>query len=247
MSTRGLCGRRLQRLDAGPPMAAFRKMGEKLGIVEKPDLLEQVGPEALYFEPLTATRARARALVERTRAHSALALAGEGVEEADQKEIRGMEREINQLTQAEKKIQKEIQRPRRKGTTRSARAVRARARFGLTRLRTRRYAGEAVKVLAREIVRTRRCKEKMCVGVRSRASCRTARVLSLANGRRYTGRAALNSTLMQLTTQVAIVKAAGCMQKSTEVRGPAACPRVGSRARQGSRSSARVTPPQLMS
>merc|ERR1712185_887305 len=81
----------------------------------------------------------------------------------------------------------------------------------------------------------------MCVGVRSRASCRTARVLSLANGRRYTGRAALNSTLMQLTTQVAIVKAAGCMQKSTEVRGPAACPRVGARARQGSRSSARVT------
>jgi hypothetical protein len=87
------------------------------------------------------------------------------------KEIRGMEREINQLTQAEKKIQKEIQATAKKGyDARSARAARARARFGLTRLRTRRYAGEAVKVLAREIVRTRRCKEKMCVGVRSRAA-----------------------------------------------------------------------------
>ena len=45
---------------AGPPMAAFRKMGEKLGIVEKPDPLEQVGVRGSLasFEPLTATRAR---------------------------------------------------------------------------------------------------------------------------------------------------------------------------------------------
>ena len=74
---------------AGPPMAAFRKMGEKLGIVEKPDPLEQVGVRGSLasFEPLTATRARARALVERTRAPTPAlcALAGEGVEEADQK------------------------------------------------------------------------------------------------------------------------------------------------------------------
>ena len=36
--------------------------------------------------------------------------------------------------------------------------------------------------------------------------------------------------MMQLTTQVAIVKAAGCMQKSTEVPGPASL-RVGARVR----------------
>jgi predicted nucleic acid-binding Zn-ribbon protein len=46
------------------------------------------------------------------------------------KEIRGMEREINQLTQAEKKIQKEIQATAKKGyDARSARAARARARL----------------------------------------------------------------------------------------------------------------------
>ena len=57
-----------------------------------------------------------------------------------------------------------------------------------------------------------------------------AQPLSRPKSRRYTGRAALNSTLMQLTTQVAIVKAAGCMQKSTEVPGPASL-RVGARVR----------------
>ena len=108
------------------------------------------------------------------------------------KEIRGMEREINQLTQAEKKIQKEIQATAKKGyDARSARAARARARFGLTRLRTRRYAGEAVKVLAREIVRTRRCKEKMCV----RKTRRPHLAHSISHVRNHEGtRAARRST-----------------------------------------------------
>ena len=63
-------------------MAAFRKMGEKLGIVEKPDPLEQVGVGWSFasFEPLTARVRRVFArYVERTHAH-----VGEGVEEADQ-------------------------------------------------------------------------------------------------------------------------------------------------------------------
>ena len=64
---------------AGPPMAAFRKMGEKLGIVEKPDPLEQVGVgwSLASFKPLTARARRVFArYVERTHAP-----VGEGVEE----------------------------------------------------------------------------------------------------------------------------------------------------------------------
>ena len=165
-----------QRLSrAGPPMAAFRKMGEKLGIVEKPDPLEQVGVRGSLasFEPLTATRARARALVERTRAPTPAlcALAGEGVEEADQK---GDPRDGARDQPAHSGREENSEGDPGDREERVRRAVRARrsrpCAFGLTRLRTRRYAGEAVKVLAREIVRTRRCKEKMCVGVRSRAA-----------------------------------------------------------------------------
>ena len=107
------------------------------------------------------------------------------------KEIRGMEREINQLTQAEKKIQKEIQATAKKGCVDGR--LRAPLALGLPHAlsRTRRYAGEAVKVLAREVVRTRRCKEKMCV----RKTRRPHLAHSLSHVRNHEGtRAARRST-----------------------------------------------------
>ena len=77
-----------------------------------------------------------------------------------------MEREINQLTQAEKKIQKEIQATAKKGCGRASRAPLA---LGLPHaLADAKVRGRGREGARARGQRTRRCKEKMCVRKTSR-------------------------------------------------------------------------------
>ncbi|KAJ1451837.1 Snf7-domain-containing protein [Pelagophyceae sp. CCMP2097] len=86
------------------------------------------------------------------------------------KEMRSMDREIKKIEQMENKSKAECEKLGKAGRI------------------------DACKIIAKEIVRTRKTKERM-----------------------FTAKAQMNSVSMQLQTQAAMVRAAGCMKKSAEV------------------------------